>query len=432
VTGGADAGKDRRIAASLEGTDLTDAPAVPPPAAAPDDLATRPVVTLAPGRSKRAEHGHPWIYSNEVALDAAGKALPPGALVTVATADGRRLGVASFNAHALISLRLFDRDPGRRIDAGFVAGRLARALELRQRLFAEPYYRLIHAEADGLPGLIVDRFGEALVCQLNTAGMARLEPVLLAALERVLSPAVVVLRNDGVGRHLEGLEPETRVAKGELPGLSVVRENGANFVFSLSGLQKTGWFYDQRPNRAFVASLAGEARLLDVYAYTGGFGVLAALRGAADVTLIDRSEAALGFALESAQANGVGERVRIRQGDAFDTLAALAAAKERYDVVVLDPPAFVRTRKDLGAGSRAYRKMVRLGASVTARRGFLFAASCSHNMPLEPFEEAVRLGLADADRSGRILQVGFAGPDHPIHPSLPESAYLKSVTLALD
>ncbi|HLY56062.1 MAG TPA: class I SAM-dependent rRNA methyltransferase [Stellaceae bacterium] len=397
-----------------------------------DDLTTRPVVTLARGRSKRAEQGHPWIYSNEVALDAAAKALAPGTLVTVAISEGRRLGVATFNPHTLISLRVLDRDPGRRIDAGFFAARLSRALEIRKRLYAEPFYRLVHAEADGLPGLVIDRYGDALVCQLNTAGMERLEPMLLEALDRVLSPELVVIRNDGAGRQLEGLPAETRTAKGTVPERTAVRENGAEFVTSLAASQKTGWFYDQRDNRAFVAGLAGGARVLDVYSYTGGFGVLAAKQGAAEAVLVDRSGGALALALEAARANGVGDRVQAREGDAFETLTALAEAKERFDVVVLDPPAFVRSKKDLGPGSRGYRKLVRLGAAATAKRGILFAASCSHNMPLDAFAEAVRLGLADADRTGRILRTGFAGPDHPVHPALPESAYLKAITLALD
>ncbi len=397
-----------------------------------DDPAVRPTVALERHRSKRAEQGHPWIFSNEVALDDAAKALAPGSLVTVATAEGRRLGVATFNPHALISLRLLDRDPGRRIDAAFLAGRLARALEIRERLFPDPYYRLIHAEADGLGGLVVDRFGDAVVCQLNTAGMVGLEAPLLEALDRVLSPSLVVFRNDGAGRQLEGLPAESRVVRGSPPDASTVLENGARFLTSLAAQQKTGWFYDQRANRGFVADLAAGARVLDVYAFIGGFGVLAALRGAASVTLVDRAEGALALAARSAEANGVGDRVRTQPGEAFETLAALATAKERFDVVVLDPPAFVRSKKDLGAGTRAYRKLVRLGAAVTAKRGVLFVASCSHNMPLEVFEEAVRSGLADAERAGRIIRVGFAGPDHPVHPALPESAYLKAITLVLD
>ena len=397
-----------------------------------DDLATRPVVTLLPKQEKRAEHGHPWIYSNEIVLDAAAKALPPGSLVTILTSEGRRLGVASFNPHPLVSLRIFDRDPGRRIDAGFFAARLKRALEIRSRLFAEPYYRLVHAEADGLPGLIVDRYGSALVCQLNTAGMARLETELLDALDKVLKPETVVFRNDSPARLLEGLEAETRIPRGTVDAPFRVRENGCDFLADLSGGQKTGWFFDQRPNRNFIAGLASGARVLDVYSFTGGFGVLAAARGAAEVSLLDRSEPALALARQAAQLNGVADQVKIMRGEAFDILESLATSKERFDIVILDPPAFVKSKKDLGPGGRAYRKLARLGTALVGRGGFLLAASCSHNMALEPFAEAVRQGINDVGRTARLLHTGFAGPDHPVHPALPESAYLKAQVLAID
>ena len=397
-----------------------------------DELATRPVVTLLPKAEKRAEHGHPWIYSNEVVLDAAAKALPPGTLVTILTSEGRRLGVASFSPHPLVSLRIFDRDPGRSIDAGFFAARLKRALELRTKLFAEPYYRLIHAEADGLPGLVIDRYGTALVCQLNTAGMARLEPCLLDALDKVLKPEILVFRNDSPARQLEGLEPETRILRGTLAGPLQLRENGCLFLADLAQGQKTGWFFDQRANRSLVAALAPGARVLDAYSFTGGFGVLAASRGAAEVTLLDRSEPALALALQAAQLNDVAGRVKTMRGEAFDVLESLAASKERFDLVILDPPAFVKSKKDLGPGGRAYRKLARLGTALVGRGGFLFSASCSHNMAPDLFAEAVRQGIQDAGRNARLLFTGFAGPDHPVHPALPESAYLKGQLLAID
>ncbi len=397
-----------------------------------DDLATRPVVTLAPGRHKRAEKGHPWIYSNEIVLDAAAKALPPGSLVTVVSSEGRRLGVGTFNPHPLVSVRLFDRDPSRAINADFFLARLRRALEIRERLFDQPFYRLVHAEADGLPGLIIDRYDQALVCQLNSAGMDRLQPDLLAALHTLLKPTTIVLRNDSPARQVEGLESSVTVAEGTLSGPLQVRENGAIFLADLSEGQKTGWFFDQRPNRAVVANMARGLKLLDAYSFTGGFGVLAALRGAASVTLLDRSAPALALGQQAASLNGVADRVTCRTGEVFETLEQLAADKERFDLVVLDPPAFVKSKKDLGAGSRGYRKLARLGGGVTARRGYMLAASCSHNMPLEDFAAAVRQGLNDAGRTGRILYTGFAGPDHPVHPSLPESAYLKALLLAVD
>jgi 23S rRNA (cytosine1962-C5)-methyltransferase len=397
-----------------------------------DDLATRPAVTLLPKQEKRAEHGHPWIYSNEIVLDAPAKALPPGGLVTVLTSEGKRLGVASFNPHPLVSLRIFDRDPGRRIDAGFFAARLKRAVEIRSKIFAEPYYRLVHAEADGLPGLIIDRYGSALVCQLNTAGMARLEPELLEALDKVLKPETVLLRNDSPARQLEGLESETRLLRGSVDAPLRLRENGCDYLADLSGGQKTGWFFDQRPNRAFVAGLAAGARVLDVYSFTGGFGLLAAKHGASEVALLDRSEPALALALQAAALNGVGDRIKTMRGEAFDILESLANSKERYDIVILDPPAFVKSKKDLGPGGRAYRKLARLGTSLVGRGGFLLTASCSHNMALEAFNDAVRAGINDAGRTARLLYTGFAGPDHPTHPALPESAYLKAQLLAID
>ena len=256
---------------------------IAPHGTAADDPATRPSVTLLAGRHRRAEAGHPWIYSNEVAMDAAAKALAPGSLVTLRRADGSPLGVAMFNPHTLLAARLLDRDTARPIGRRFLAGRIGRALKLRERLFDMPFYRLVHAEADGLPGLVVDRFGAVLVVQSNAAGMARLEPVVLDALGELLSPEAIVLRNDSPARGLEGLASETRVARGSLDGPVAVHENGAVFRADLLAGQKTGWFFDQRDNRRFIASLARGARVLDLYCYTGGFAVQAARGGAAAV-----------------------------------------------------------------------------------------------------------------------------------------------------
>jgi 23S rRNA (cytosine1962-C5)-methyltransferase len=397
-----------------------------------DDPKTRPTIMLQPGRHRRAEAGHPWVYSNEVQMDAAAKALPPGSLVTLRSAGGDPLGVASFNPHTLVSARLFDRDAQRRIDQAFFIERIERALSLRRRLYAEPYYRLVHAEADGVPGLVADRFGEALVLQLNTAGMARLESELIAACDAALAPAVIVLRNDSAARALEGLESEVRLAKGELAGPIELIENGARFLADAREGQKTGWFFDQRDNRRFVASLAAGARVLDLYCYTGGFAVAAARAGADAVLGLDRSEPALALAAASADRNGVGERCRFQRADAFGELARLTGEGARFDLVIADPPAFVKSKKDLGPGLRGYRKLARLAASLVAPGGVLFLASCSHNVEPPDFAEAVRRGLEDAGRTGRILRSAGAAPDHPVHPWLPESAYLKAEVLVLD
>jgi 23S rRNA (cytosine1962-C5)-methyltransferase len=397
-----------------------------------DNPQTRPTITLLPGRQKRAEGGHPWIYSNEIAMDAAAKSLPAGGLVTVRKPDGKGLGVATFNAHPLVSARLLTRDATQKIDRTFLARTLRRALALRERLFPEPFYRLIHAEADGLPGLVVDRFGKALVCQFNTAGMALLEADVLAALDQVLAPEIVVLRNDSSARLAEGLSNEVQVAKGNVEGPVELIENGARFTADLLGGQKTGWFFDQRANRRFMSRLARDLRVLDLYTFAGGFAVEAALAGAREVVGIDRSEPALALAKAAAIRNGVAERCTFRRGEAFAEMERLAQEDERFDMVIADPPAFIKTKKDVGAGLRGYRKLAHLAGAIVAKGGFLFLASCSHNAEPAAFAEAIRRGIADTGRNARILRSSGADADHPVHPALPESAYLKAQIFLLD
>ena len=397
-----------------------------------DDPTTRPSVTLLAGRHKRAEGGHPWIYSNEVRMDAAAKALTPGTIVTVRRADDSALGVAMFNPHTLLAARLFDRDAARPIGRRFFTRRLERALRLRDRLFEYPDYRLVHAEADGLPGLVVDRFAGVLVVQFNAAGIARLEPLILEALDALLTPDAVVLRNDSPARALEGLAPEAHVAKGTVGGPVVVRENGVEFLADPLEGQKTGWFFDQRDNRRFIATLAGRARVLDLYCFTGGFALQAARAGAASVRGIDSSASALELAAGAADRNALGKTCEFRRGDVFGEATRLAAGGERFDIVIADPPAFARSRKDVPSALRGYRKLARLAASVTATCGTLFLACCSHNVTEAEFAEAVRRGLGDAGRAARILRIAGADADHPVHPALPETAYLKAMTLALD
>ncbi len=397
-----------------------------------DDPADRPVVRLLPGRHKRARRGHPWVYSNEVVMDAEARDVAPGSLVTLVTSGGEPLGVATFNPKTLIVARLFARDAGVTVDEGLLARRLGAALDLRRRLYEAPYYRLVHAEADGLPGLVVDRYGDVLAVQLNTAGMERLWPALEGALDAVVSPRAVVLRNDAAARTLEELETYVKVVKGEIEGPVRLEENGVVFFADLRAGQKTGWFYDQRDNRAAVAALARGCRVLDLYSFTGGFAVQMAVAGAASVLGIDRSGAGLDLAGRAAAENGVGDICTFRRGQVFPTLERAAAEGTRYDLVVADPPAFVKSRKDLPAGIKGYRKLARLTASVVTPGGLLFLASCSHHVDAVRFAEEIGRGLIAARREGRILRAAGAGPDHPVHPLLPESGYLKSMLLQLD
>lgn len=389
-----------------------------------------PSVLLRAGEDRRVRAGRPWVFSNEILMDAETKALPAGALATLRAPGGEALGLVTFNPHSLIAARVLSSNPEATVDALFFGRRLARATALRDRLIGVPYYRLIHAEADGIPGVIIDRFGDALVVQVNTAGMELLTPVLIEALEAELSPQTIVLKNDSSVRTLEGLKRDVSIAKGDASdGVDLV-ENGAYFKADLAGGQKTGWFYDQRDNRRFVAGLAKDARVLDVYSYSGGFGVLAARRGAKSVTCVDRSQAALDAAQAAASSNGVDKVVSVEKGEAFEALEKRAPGS--FDVVICDPPAFVKSRKDLKTGAQGYRKLVRLAAPLVARGGFFFAASCSHLVDPPLFAEQVRRGLRDAGRGGRILLSSGAALDHPVHPGLPETAYLKALTLQLD
>ena len=389
-------------------------------------------VFLQAGQDRRLAEGHPWAFSNEIRMDAETKALPAGTLATLHRVDGKPLGIGTFTPHALIAFRLFDRDPHARIDAAWIRRRLDAALARRRHFYHQPYYRAVHAEADDLPGLTVDRYGDVVVVQLNTAGIDRLHGEVLSAIEAALEPAAIILRNDAKARTLEGLESVVVVAKGSVTDAVPVHEGDLRFFADVLAGQKTGWFFDQRDNRTRVAPLAKDGALLDVYCHSGGFAVAAAMAGATEVLGIDSSESALALAGRAAEANGVAARCSFQRGDAFAELARLAREGRRFGVVVADPPAFVKARKDLGSGRRGYRKLSRLAAPLVEPGGFLFVASCSH--PIEPgmLLAEVSHGVAAAGRCGRIIRQAGAGPDHPIHLHLPETAYLKTLLLQLD
>lgn len=391
-----------------------------------------PRVFLLPGRDRRIASGHPWAFSNEIRMDAETKALPPGSLATLHRVDGKSFGVCMFNPHALIAGRLISRNAEAQIDVDFLSERLQRAHDMRMRLFRQPYFRWVHAEGDGFPGLVADLFGKEVVLQINTAGMEALTPTILEAIDRVVAPKTIVLRNDSRARALEGLNEEVRLAKGSIVAPSLVHEGSLKFPLDTLKGQKTGWFYDQRHNRAFIAQLAKSGRLLDVYCHTGAFSISAASAGAAEILGIDSSETAIDLANEGARLNSVAETCHFKRSDAFAALADLAAAGERFDVVVTDPPAFVKAKKELNSGLRGYRKLARLAAGLVAKNGYLFVASCSHHVDATAFLNEVQIGLDRAGRESRILRASGAGPDHPVHPHVPETAYLKTLVFQLD
>jgi 23S rRNA (cytosine1962-C5)-methyltransferase len=401
---------------------------------ADDDLSAeraglRPVVRLRPN-AKRA--GAPWAYVDEIVLDRRTRAIPAGTVVELQDAGRQAIGCGAFNAESKIAVRLLDADPAAEIDAGWFAARLRRALALREALFDEPYYRLVHAEADGLPGVIVDRFGAAAVVQPNAAWAEARLADLVAALVAVIGVTTVVKNAGGRARGLEGLDGESAVLAGSLDGPVAVPMNGAVYFADLEGGQKTGIYYDQRPNHAFAARLARGRTMLDVFAHVGGFGLAALAAGAETALAVDGSAAALELAGRGAEASGASARFETRRGDAFDTMAALAEAGRRFGIVVCDPPAFAPNKAALEAGLRAYERVARLAAALVEPGGFLVLCSCSHAAELARFREASLRGIGRAGRTAQIVHVGGAGPDHPVHPWLAETAYLKALFLRLD
>jgi 23S rRNA (cytosine1962-C5)-methyltransferase len=390
----------------------------------------RPHLRLKPREGRRARAGATWIFSNEIASDL--KSLPPGAVVDVQGDDGFEFGTGYCNAGSLIAIRVLEAAPGTDIDRQFFAARIGRALSLRETLFDASFYRLVHSEGDRLPGLSIDRFGDTCVVQITTCGMEALVDPILQALDELLKPANVVLRADSPSRALEGLSNYVRAAKGEVSTHLGLEENGTRYFADLSGGQKTGWYYDQRDNRAFMASLARSKTILDVYCHSGGFALAAARAGAKEVSGLDSSAPALALAEDGAAANAATGVCRFVKADAMEELERLASAKEAFDIVICDPPPFVKSRKDIEAGARAYRRLARLSARVTAPGGFLLLASCSHNIAMERFQIECAAGIARAGRRASLIRHVGAGPDHPVHPMLPETAYLKALVYAME
>jgi 23S rRNA (cytosine1962-C5)-methyltransferase len=400
----------------------------------PEAAHGRPVVRLKPKAEARAiRHGFPWVYADELVTDRRTQGLPPGALAVLEDADRRPLGLVTVNTKSKIIARMLDRDIAAGIDAAWFARRIGRALDLRARLYAKPFYRLVHAEADGLPGIVIDRFGDAAVIQPNAAWAENHLEALVDGLCRATGVTTVVKNATGRSRTLEGLNEETVLLTGQVDGPIPVPMNGAIYMADVLGGQKTGLFFDQRPNHAFAASLARGARVLDVFAHVGGFGLAALANGAARVLAVDASAAALALASEGAKAAGFADLFAVRQGDAFDALEKLGAeGAASFDLVICDPPAFAPAKPAVEAGLRAYERMARLAAPLVAPGGYLTLCSCSHAVDLTAFRNACARGIGRGGRRAQLLHTGFAGPDHPMLPQLAESGYLKALFFRLD
>jgi 23S rRNA (cytosine1962-C5)-methyltransferase len=391
------------------------------------------LVPMKPLRLKRNEDrrlraGHLWVFSNEVDVAQTPLTeLEPGEPVQVQDSRGVPVGSGYANPRSLICARLVSRRSDEPLDGALLRQRLSRALALRERVYGgEPFYRLAFGESDGLPGLVVDRFGDVLVAQLTTAGMERVRGEVVEALTELAHPTGILLRNDTASRALEGLDQYVETAAGSVPERVEIRENGVRFAIPLAGGQKTGWFYDHRDNRARLRRYAQGARVLDVFSYAGGWGVQAAAWGADQVVCVDSSAPALELVRENAALNGAGDRVRVLQSDAFDALRELHAAGERFGVIVLDPPAFIKRKKDLKQGEKAYLRINRLAVELLAEDGILVSASCSFHMSRDALLGAMLRVVREAGRELQILEEGHQAADHPVHPAIPETSYLKA------
>lgn len=392
-------------------------------------MTLKPLV-LQPNADRRIRGGHLWIYSNEVDTKKTPlKGFEPGEQVEVHNARGKVLGNAYVNPNTLICARIISRDPQYTLDRSLLVHRLKVAASLRDMQFDKPCYRLVFGDSDLLPGLVIDRFYDLFVVQISTAGMDRVQDDVIAALEKVFKPSAILLRNDGKMRDVEGLETFVEVVSGNVPELAPLSENGVDLVAPVLTGQKTGWFYDHRNNRAQMQKLVKGKRVLDLFSYVGGWGAQALAAGASEVACVDASAGALEVAAENARINNGLDRFRPLQGDAFDLCKALVAEKARFDVVIVDPPAFIARRKDVRNGERAYGRINNFAMRLLERDGILVSASCSMHLQRESLVDLLRSNSRELDRTAQIFAQGGQGADHPIHPAIPETDYLKAYFL---
>jgi 23S rRNA (cytosine1962-C5)-methyltransferase len=383
-------------------------------------------LTLKRGEERRIAAGHPWVFSNEVDTDRTPlSAFAPGAIAELRSRRGAFLGYACVNPHALICARILSRDAARPVGRELIERRLGAALTLRERLRDAPWYRWVFGESDGLPGLVLDRYGEFVVGQIATAGMEALKEEIAAAVRAVVAPRGLYWKNDSAARELEHLPQQAGAAFGTVPAELEVMEAGLAFVAPLHHGQKTGWFYDQTANRERLRRyLRRGARVLDVCSYVGAWAVSALRYGAGSACCVDSSQAALELARANAARNGVA--LDTLCADAFDALRELGARGERFDVVILDPPAFIKRKKDIPKGQAAYRKLNQLALALLADEGLLVSCSCSYHLVPAELVSAIQGAARHSARAVQILESGGQSPDHPVHPAIPETLYLKA------
>lgn len=389
------------------------------------DTSQIPDLRLKRGEDRRLSAGHLWVFSNEVDTQRTPlTAFDAGALVRVINDRDKFMGYAYVNPRSLISARILGRDAAFLPVKSLLVHRLQVALSLRERLYPKPCYRWVYGESDGLPGLVLDRFGDVVVGQIATAGMEAMKDEIQQAVLKVVGPGTLLWKNDSGARDLEGLSHYVEVAHGTLPDSVVVEESGVRFQVPVSTGQKTGWFFDQAANRASLLKYVKGARVLDVFSYLGAWGLGALKAGAAEVTCVDSSAGALESLERTAAANGL--QPKVIKGDAFDVMEALQNDKQRFDVVIIDPPAFIKRRKDIPKGEAAYKRLNQLAMQLLGRDGILSTNSCSYHLAPEGLSTAIQRAARHLARFAQIIETGGQAPDHPVHPAIPETRYLKS------
>jgi len=393
---------------------------------------TLPSLRLKANADRRLRAGHLWVYSNEIDVAASPlSGFAAGDQAILEAAGGKPLGIVAMSPQNLICARLLSRDTSHLLDKSLLVHRIQVALSLRERLFDKPFYRLVFGDSDLLPGLVVDRFGDILVVQLASATMERHKDEVIAALIQVLKPSGILFKNDSAARDAEGLERYVSTVFGQVPEWVALEENGVKFEAPVLQGQKTGWFYDHRMNRARLAPYVKGKRVLDLFSYIGGWGVQAAAFGASEVMCVDASTFALDGVERNAALNGVADKMACVEGDAFEALKELKAAEERFDVVITDPPAFIKRKKDMKNGEAAYRRLNEAAMRLLSKDGILVSASCSMHLPEDDLQNILLGSARHLDRNIQLLERGGQGPDHPIHPAITETRYIKSLTCRL-
>ena len=391
-----------------------------------------PSLRLKANADRRLRNGHLWVYSNEIDVAATPlHGFKAGDQAVLEAAGGKPLGVVAMSPNNLICARLLSRDAKLPLDKSLLVHRLNVCLSLRERLFDKPFYRLVYGDSDLLPGLVVDRFGDILVVQLASATMEQHKADVMAALIQVIKPSGIVFKNDSAARDAEGLERYVETAFGVVPEWVDLEENGVKFQAPVMEGQKTGWFYDHRMNRARLAPYVKGKRVLDLFSYIGGWGVQAGAFGASEVFCVDASGFALDGVERNAALNGFAEKVTCVEGDVFEALKQLKASEERFDVIVADPPAFIKRKKDLKNGEGAYRRLNEQAMRLLSKDGILVSASCSMHLPEDDLQNILLTSARHLDRNIQVLERGGQGPDHPVHPAIPETRYIKSITCRL-